>query len=341
MHKRVCNCVKSRHFDILSRAEEKSDALLKQAGGEIDAFLSSAGQTSKGLCFAVIGSVGRMEALEASDLDLIPIAVDEHRLAEYLPFDQNLRAHLMATMHIKVSKGSDLTKATHVAELVDPETIGGAHDSSGALTKRVLLLTESAQAGGDLPINDIREALLDAYSTQRTSGRHVLALCNDISRYYKTLCVEYKSKIDEQGLDWCTRNVKLRHSRKIWFFSNMMTVASLADDHPQGEEQFKEALLLAFNMTPIARLAETLGDTQPLALGSLLESYSMFLDFMSNADNRKALSEVEHDKRYEMTLGNPFPMMKFNSDLIHTGIMAIIEDLGISRRSRIMGWFML
>jgi hypothetical protein len=42
-----------------------------------------------------------------------------------------------------------------------------------------------------------------------------------------------------------------------------------------------------------------------------------------------------------MKPGNPFLPMKLNSDLMHTEIMSIFEELGGSVRSRIVGWFML
>jgi len=334
-------CLKGRHLKIFERAKAHSDNLVARVKDEVSAFLKEKGLSEQGLCFIVIGSVGRREALQASDIDFVPIAADEARLQQYLPHDQDLRARLKDKLNTKVSKGEELTKPTTIGDLTAPESIGGDSDTSAQLTKRVLLLTESAQAGGELGLRDIRSKLLDAYADQeRTSGRHVLSLCNDISRYYKTLCIEYKSKIDEKQLDWCTRNVKLRHSRKVWFFANIMAVSSLAEQHPQGEDIFRNALLDAFEEPPVERLAKSING-QRLALGRLLESYAYFLEFMSREENRKALSNVDHEKRYEMVLSNPFPSMKFNSDLIHAEIMAIMEELGVSMRSRIMGWFML
>ena len=294
------------------------------------------------MCFAAVGSVGRKEALEASDLDIVPIAINADRLAKYNPVDASLRECLRNDLGIKVSNGEDLTKSTWLDELTEADSIGGASDSSGKLTKRILLLTESSQAGGTYPINEVRRAILAAYAKEeRTSGRHVLALCNDVARYYKVLCVEYKAKIDEQAKDWCSRNIKLRHSRKFWYFANIMTVSTLADAHPKGEAEFQEALLASFGAPPIERLATALARNQPLALGRLLENYSLFLEFMALSANREALKAVPHGDRYNMVLNNPFPAMKFNSDLIHGEIMSIIEELGPAMRSRIMSWFML
>jgi predicted nucleotidyltransferase len=342
MSRATQRCVKARHYAVLERAKRLSDDLISQADRTIGQFLASKGESLEGLCFAVVGSVGRSEALEASDFDVLPIADTKTRLAQYRPHDLNLRRSLSDALKVKVSEGQDLTKATSIEELIEVDSIGGSADTSGRLTKRVLLLTESRQAAGKLSLRKVREELLVAYAGQeRTSGRHVLSLCNDIARYYKTLCIEYKAKADEQNKDWSTRNIKLRHSRKVWYFANITAMATLADLHPQGEDAFLKALLDAFDEPPISRLATAICDTQPLALGRLVENYVLFLDFMSKLENREALAKVPHSDRYKMELGNPFPMMKYSSDVIHQEIMSIMEEMGPALRARIMGWFLL
>ncbi|WP_135058877.1 hypothetical protein [Paracoccus salipaludis] len=334
--------MKQRTNDIYSRAQSNSEQIAANARDFIDQFVKSKLVDTAGLCFAATGSVGRREALEASDLDLVPIARDDKCLAEWAPHDAELRQKLKEHLKIKVSRGEDLTKACSLTSLTRAEKIGGNEDNSAELTKRVLLLTETISAGGGMPIEDVRAGLLEAYGSEhRTSGRHVLSLCNDVARYYKTLCIEYIPRAIDPEKDWCTRNIKLRHSRKFWYFSNMMAVATLADRHPHGDQAFKDALLAAFSKSPIERLADAVLESQPLGLGRLLETYGNFLDFMSRSENRNALADVAHERRYEMELNNPFPTMKFNSDLLHSEIMAILEEAGVSVRSRVIGWFML
>ena len=163
-----------------------------------------------------------MEALEASDFDFVPVTWDDATLKAYVSHDRPLRDELRKGLGVKVSAGQDLTSPVSITSLVEPDCIGGTKDNSGALTKRILILTESRQVAGGFDLGEIRRALLDAYASEdRTSGRHVLSLCNDIARYYKTLCIEYKAKIDDEEKDWCTRNMKLRHSRKFWYFANI------------------------------------------------------------------------------------------------------------------------
>jgi predicted nucleotidyltransferase len=338
----VEKCVRPQYYDIFRKSASHSHDICRRANEFVVEFMESKGQSGEGMCFVAVGSVGRREALHASDLDIIPVAVSNQRLEEYVVYDQELRTTLSDRLGIKVSQGKDLTKATSIEDLVDARSIGGDGDTSGQLTKRVLLLTESLQVGGALPIREVRERIFEAYASQeRTSGRHVLALCNEVARYYKTLCVEYKAKSDGSDEDWCTRNVKLRHSRKLWYFSNIMSITDLAETHPKGDDSFRSSLLESFGNSPVERLAAALSEKQPLALGRLLESYALYLDFMSRSDNRNALKTVIHEDRYRMELNNPFPVMKFSSDIIHHEIMLILEGMGPALRALIMGWFLL
>jgi len=229
-----------------------------------------------------------------------------------------------------------------VATLTDPDTIGGDKDDSSALTKRILILLESTQVGGEYSIEEVRKKILEAYAgSERTRGRHVLSLCNDLARYFRTLCIEYKAKVDVRSQDWCTRNLKLRHTRKIWYFSCILSVVSLAQEHAGGEAQYFEELLENFSLPPILRIAKVTGDSQKMAVSRLFKHYAYFLEFMSQEKHRSALANVNHDKRYNAEIQNPFPGMKFNSDLMHHNMMQIVEGLNIHIRKRVFDWFLL
>ena len=293
------------------------------------------------LCFIVTGSIGRNEALGASDMDIIPVARNTEALGVYRPFDQEVREQLRDRLKVGVSQGQNLTKLDVIDSLVDPESIGGPKDTSQCLTKRMLILTEGRQVAGCYSLEDIRQIILKAYgSKKRSSGRHTLSLCNDIARYYRTLCIEYKTKADVADADWCTRNLKLRHSRKIWYFANIITIVKLAESHPEGEG-YDDELLQRFCKPPTERLCEALQEMQPIEIGSLLETYSFFLEFMSSEKNRSTLSNIDYEKRYEIDLQNPFPMMKFNSDVLHNSMIKIIDGLPRSTRQRVLDWFLL
>src|SRR3954454_25271166 len=137
----VKRCVKPRHYTTFKNARDHSNRLAGAVGDVITEYMNSRSEALGGMCFAVVGSVGRREALNASDIDLIPVAVDGSRLQQYEPHDAELRRLVESRLKVKVSKGKDLTKATSIEELVAPDSIGGPADDSGRLTKRVLLLT--------------------------------------------------------------------------------------------------------------------------------------------------------------------------------------------------------
>ena len=333
--------IKPKSADIYRRAEEWCDDVVRRARRTIEEFAASRSQSLDDICFIVVGSVGRNEALDASDMDIVPVARNAEVLEAYKLHDQDVRQLLRTELDVDVSKGHELTKPDAIDSLIDPESVGGPKDSSESLTKRMLILTEGRQIAGSYPLEDICRNILDVYgSSERSSGRHTLSLCNDIARYYRTLCIEYKTKADVEGADWCTRNLKLRHSRKIWYFANMIAIAELAEFYPGGESEYNDKLLQRFLKPPIARLCETLQITQPVEVGLLLETYAFFLEFMSVKENREALSKIEHGSRYEIVLRNPFPMMKFNSDLLHHHMVRIIEGLPTSMRQHVFDWFL-
>ena len=337
-------CMNERSSVLYRRANDWCHQKIEEAVEQILDFATKNSFGIENICFVVVGSFGRNEALDASDMDIVPIARDSDALEKYRHLDFDLREMLRNRLGISVSKGLELTKPTSIESLVEAESIGGSSDSSHQLTKRILVLTEGREinTGGSFGIKDICLSILEAYgSKERTSGRHTLSLCNDIARYYRTLCIEYKTKADAEDADWCTRNLKLRHSRKMWYFSNIIAITNLAESFPQGDEEYKHRLCEEFLMPPMERLSGALVATQPIVLGRLLETYAYFLEFMSNDKNRKALSMVEHEKRYRVSLDNPFPMMKFNSDILHNHMVQIINGLPLTVRQRVSDWFLL
>jgi predicted nucleotidyltransferase len=340
--------VNNRAWVLLEKARKYCDKLLGEIRAIADAFLADKNLTPEDVCFVVVGSVGRQEALEGSDIDLIPVLRSAAALATFQPHDKPLRQEIKDKLkaiyerEIKVSQGDDLTKCVSLEELTDLESIGGEKDGSSILTKRILMLTEGKQAGGKFPLNEVRQAVMKTYAgAERSRGRHVLSLCNDIARYYRTLCIEYKAKVDDPDKDWCTRNMKLRHSRKLWYFSCLMTVVALADSNPQGDHAYIAGLLEAFDKSPVQRLFNAVREEQRGNAGRITEPFAWFLEFMAAQAHRDKLAQIAHDTRYEVTLDNPFPAVKFNSDRMHQEILLLIDSLPAYQRHRILSWFLL
>lgn len=334
--------VNERTWSALERARKHCANLISKAQSICDDFLAKKGLDLEEACCVVVGSVGRSEALDASDLDFTPVLRSNEALVRFDPYDKELREAVRSELNIKVSEGKDLTKRVSLDELTERETIGGEKDSSGTLTKRILILTEGKQAGGKLPLNTVREEIMRAYAgAHRTRGRHVLSLCNDIARYYRTLCIEYKVKADDFAKDWCTRNMKLRHSRKLWYFSCLISIVHIADSNPKGDDAYIVGLLEAFDKSPIQRIFNAVSAEHRGLAGRIINAYAWFLDFMSKREHREKLEKVSHEKRYEMSLDNPFHAIKLNSHRLHQELLALIDSLPTHQRHRIIDWFLL
>lgn len=332
--------IKKRAFDPLQRAKEYCNKVIEETRNVIDSYLVEHAIDKSKVCFIAVGSIGRGEALESSDIDLIPITANG-TLEDFEPHDKPIRELLGERLKMHVSKGEDLTKMIQIKDLVNPASIGGDSDNSSQLTKRILVLTEGVQVGGELVLDSIKKDILTAYSqSPSTRGRHVLSLCNDVARYYRTLCIEFKAKVDVSNKDWCTRNVKLRHSRKVWYFSTILSIVSCSHENNLDTEEFKDSLLESFEETPVLRIFSSVNENQYDTVGSLVEYYSWFLQFMSHKENRKKLTDISHDERYD-SKNEVFYSLKLNSDMLHLNVRSILQGLPESKRQKVIDWFLL
>lgn len=333
--------IETRTLETLNKAWQHSEKVIDNVAKTINDFFIKNKLDKSKVCFIAVGSIGRKEALSASDLDLIPILASPDYLKKFEFYDKKLRRYVASKLKIKVSAGSDLTKATSIDKLTDLKGIGGDDDTSSLLTKRILILTEGIHIYGDFDINSVKKRILDSYSNNETTrGKHILTLCNDLARYYRTLCIEYKAKIDVTNKDWGTRNAKLRHSRKVWYFATLLSMIHSSKTHYYNIEEFKKELLEYLNKPPLIRLLKSVNENQYLNVGKLLNYYSWFLSYMSFNKNRKHLTTIKYSTRYTNINGD-FYKVKMNSDMVHRYICYIINDLQPSSKQKIIDWFLL
>ena len=109
LSKELRRCTPERALRTLDRAADRSATLIETAKRVIDSFSEEKGLNAAGICFVVVGSVGRKEALEASDFDFIPVTDSLANLEVYQPHGVPLRQALTDALGAKVSKGEDLT----------------------------------------------------------------------------------------------------------------------------------------------------------------------------------------------------------------------------------------
>lgn len=331
--------LKEKTFDTFKKTEEYSAAICEKAQKVLDEYFDRNKLDKSDICVICTGSIGRFEALQGSDLDVIPIIKSKATFDKFN--DSELRETLKENLNIKVSKGENLTKYILLDDLVDPASIGGGKDDSAALTKRILTLTEGRSIGGDLPWQEIAERVFDAYAkAEKTSGRYANSFFNDLSRYYRTLLIEYKAKVDVEDKGWCLRNLKLRHSRKIWYFSTLLTVIKYSNQYPNGGEAFKQDLLQKFKMSPIKRLSEVAGPSHRESVSRILERFSYFLSRLASDGCRDSLENLPHESR-DGDENYFYRSLKLNSDLIHNEMYLLVESMEPYIRRRIFDWFVL
>ena len=97
--------VNDRAWAVLEKARLYCEKLLSDARMVCDSFLTSRGVKAEEVCCVVVGSVGRQEALGASDLDLIPVLGSAAALTSFLAHDKPLRQELRDKLKVKVSQG--------------------------------------------------------------------------------------------------------------------------------------------------------------------------------------------------------------------------------------------
>jgi hypothetical protein len=323
--------------EILERAKASSEEKLRKSQEYFKAELPNNSIDPAKVCFGVPGSIGRREGLEASDFDLLAVVADESTLNGVRAAWDNLRTGLRAALGgIDVSTGRSVMGVVSLSDLADNAKIGGDGDDRIALTRRVVVLTEAAAAGGGLVLREARRTILEAY-TARNSDRHPLGFCNDVARYYRQLCMDYKRKHADEAADWAENNTKLRHSRKFWYFSTVLTIASVTEERGFEAGPLTEALLDAFELPPVARLVKAAG-SQNGVLCELLEQYAWYLQYLSDPGRREELNEVPHESRYEK---GPYAALQWSSRVLHSLMLQLLEQGSPGVRRRVLDWFLL
>jgi hypothetical protein len=336
-------------------ARERSDLIIADAGRLIESNLIEILGNNGDLAFAssfgwiAVGSVGRAEATAGSDLDLIMVVDVEGELTEEqqgsaISVDQAVREILRRELQnvVGISRGHELTKPVTIRALRNSASVGGRSDSVIDLTRRILLLTESRalyQTRGEDLATAARKAVLDVFQASSiTRGKHLLSLVNDVVRYYRTLCVDYKSRIDVEEKPWGIRNIKLGHSRKTWFMATMMGIIACTSDR-EYEPEIQEAMVTdLLSLSPVERLTFALVQAGMVCHLSVLRVYSRYLSLIGEEGFREALTHVEHHDRYD---SNEFRILKDNSDMLNQRYLDIIEDLPPHWQRHLFSHFLL
>lgn len=247
-----------------------------------------------------LGSLGRMEASRESDLDLA-FVYDGDRIDRAQA--QAVRAQVIARLASPAAgfyvPEKTFDQAIDLRSLT--RNIGGRADTNETLTYRALLLTEGACLTGDGAA--IEQAVFRAYADAQISrGRFLASLGNDLHRYYRTLCMDYRHKVEELDKSWALRVLKLRHSRKLWHLANLAlqcwTVDAIADD-----AQRDAALAARIDQPSLSRIVSALAYFgAPELAREPFRCFDRFLAALARPDVREELGVLDYERRRESAI---------------------------------------
>jgi hypothetical protein len=262
----------------------------------------------------VFGSLARGEFTGGSDLDWT-ILIDGRADSSHLKILQSLKPILKAA-------GFNMPGPTEVFgglifshDLI--HAIGGDEDTNKNMTRRLLLLLESASINAseskqvhERVVNGIlyRYVEEDAsfVSGHQKKSRIPRFLLNDVVRFWRTMAVDYANKYRaREGSKWALRNIKLRMSRKLLFVSGLFMCISWSLNKIEADEQnFLPQDLVAYlrdwtQRPPLESLATIVEKYAPSMAAEIFDNYDLFLALLSDEKKRASLEELEPDQAYK------------------------------------------
>ena len=229
----------------------------------------------------LLGSWGRGELTSGSDDDVLVVTTGARRPGLRPAVHELEPAFARAT-----GAQGTFDDIVTVAELA---TIGLQEDSNRVLTRRMLVLLESAPLLGADVHRRVLARLLDGYlGGERRDRRPPRFLLNDVVRYWRTVAVDFeaKARVGDDG-KWALRHAKLRTSRTMLFAGGLLPLLEChhvtADDAP--------ALLLGeLLQPPTDRIAAAFLRYDAVDAGvRTLGAYDRFLALLDDPERRAVL----------------------------------------------------
>jgi hypothetical protein len=171
--------------------------------------------------------------------------------------------------------------------------IGRDQDTNTNLTRRMLFMLESVPVCGEDTYARARRALLADYLEANVKDhRPPRFLLNDVIRYWRTIAVDFESKMRaRKGDGWGLRNAKLRLSRKALFAGGLLPVLEC---HRLPTDGMLDYLDERMSVPPLDRIADAFVDHDAIDAGArALGAYDAFLSILDDPQQRSALKELD------------------------------------------------
>lgn len=269
---------------------------------------------------AAAGSLARKEASKVSDVDLIVVTNDELTESAQDSLDR-WRRDLCSALNLEQHNPRGVfARPVQLSKVL--ASAGSEKEDYSNVSIRVLLLLESDWILNQDNHSNAVDAIIDEYSSDIKGDprKNFVFLLNDVIRYFRTICVNYQyTKSETDDGKWPIRNIKLRHSRVLMYFSMVSAIGVLSRVHtPQKIEALKQLTALP----PLKRLFvcyRLAGDPSYYKVAGL---YDVFLDVLSAKNSRDELKGLEHIDRYDSRV---FAHLKATSDALCSELLRFYE----------------
>jgi hypothetical protein len=298
------------------------------------------------ICVYVVGSYGRMEA-HASLSDFEWITVYDERLVaveEARRFQADLTGYFADVFgRSALSINKTFGEICSIGDLCT--NVGGEADTNRTLTFRMLVLAEGTPLLRNAAYEKILQGLAETYSGSFTAGHRLLSLATDLARYWRTLRIDYKHKVDEDRKPWAVRNLKLRSYRRFWFFSSAMHFLAFGPRINYAERQrFHVPDVVAFMQTmggnPVQRFvtaARKLGIPE-CEFEKLLELYNSIHAQLGDPAVRHELAQLDGYQRFP----NPvYESVRSKCSALHSHLAEFVLALPSEPRRQFLEMFLL
>jgi predicted nucleotidyltransferase len=259
--------------------------------------------TGKAACVYATGSVGRGEASEHSDLDVFVVSTGQLKQLDGIRLLAKLIDATEALKFPPFSGDGEYLQIHNVETLIN--LLGTREDDhTNVFTARLLLLLESRPILGTPVYESALHKVIESY--WRDFDDHKpdflpIFLANDISRYWKVLCVSYEaagsSASDIEKAKRRLNNYKLKHSRLLTCYSALLYLASLLR---QAKNVSRDDAFTMARLTPLGRLlaVQEANPGRREDIDKLLAAYATFLE-TTEASKAELLVRFADDQYHE------------------------------------------
>ena len=293
-----------------------------------------------------VGSYGRLEASDqVSDFEWLLVYDDKRVNEQEAIILQAKMTRIFAKMlgRDRLSIGKTFGETIAVSDLIS--NIGGIADSNRMLTYRMLCLAEGTPMLGNQTHDQIITKLSRAYGGSHTAGHRMLSFATDIARYWRTLRIDYKQKVDEVRLPWAVRGMKLRGSRRFWYFSMACHFVAKGPriDYDRSDKfdlNDIKNFMSSLSINPSIRLVDALGSmgSSHALTSNLLNNYNEFIGLISDKSVRDELDLLDFVARHESEVY--LKLRRLLKDM-HSQMAVISVDLPQEHRQQLVEMFLL